>query len=315
MFQILSLDGGGIRGIFSAAMLAAIEEDANCRIIDHFDLIAGTSTGGIIAIALGLGLRPKQIVDFYLQEGAAIFANPFGLASFRQLFRNKFDNKALIAALQKYMKQARFGDSTKRLVIPSYNLGEDDVYIFRTAHHPRLRRDYKVEAWKVAQATSAAPTYFPVSQNIDNLRLVDGGVWANNPTMVAYIEAIGTLGIPHDEIKILNLGTCDAINARSRSLDRGGFFQWRVSALDVVLRGQSAAVAKHIRFLIGPENLLRIDPQVVAGYFTLDSFKRSPDLLGKAAHFSRNYMPEVTETFLNHVAPVFKPEHLLEERA
>ncbi len=171
------MDGGGIRGIFSAAILAAIEADLNIRVIDHFDLIAGTSTGGIIAIALGLGFSPAAILDFYLKEGGSIFANPWGLASLRRLVRSKFDDGPMVAALKKYFGDKRFGQSTKRLIIPSYNLGEDDVYLFRTAHHQRLRRDYKVPAWMVAQATSAAPTYFPISQNVDQLRLIDGGVW------------------------------------------------------------------------------------------------------------------------------------------
>ena len=309
VFQILSLDGGGVRGIFSAAVLAAMEEDLNIKVIDHFDLIAGTSTGGIIAIALGLGFTPRQIVDFYLQEGKAIFLNPFGLNSIRRLFNSKFDNRPLIAALRRYFGDRKFGESTKRLIIPAYNLGEDDVYIFRTAHHERLRRDYKVEAWKVAQATSAAPTYFPVSRNVDQLRLIDGGVWANNPTMVAYIEAVGTLGIANDDIRILNLGTCDSVEKRGASLDAGGLLQWRTSALEVVLRGQSAAAAKHVRFLVGDDNLLRIDPLVPAGFLTLDSFARSADLLGKAAHYSRTQMPKIEETFLTHRAPAFTPIH------
>ena len=75
-FQILSLDGGGIRGVFSAAILAAIEEDLDIRLVDHFDLIAGTSTGGIIAVALGLGLRPADILAFSTEHAPRIFSNP-----------------------------------------------------------------------------------------------------------------------------------------------------------------------------------------------------------------------------------------------
>ena len=126
---------------FRAAVLAAFEEDLGTTVIDHFDLIAGTSTGGIITLALGLGFRPQEIVEFYLNEGALIFRNSLGLASIRRLFRNKFGDAILSAVLQKYFGDRRFGDSSKRLVIPSYNVGEDDVYIFRTAHHARLRRD------------------------------------------------------------------------------------------------------------------------------------------------------------------------------
>lgn len=72
-FQILSLDGGGIKGLFSAAVLAKIEEDLGVTVADHFDLITGTSTGGIIALGLGIGLHPREIVHFYVSQGPAIF--------------------------------------------------------------------------------------------------------------------------------------------------------------------------------------------------------------------------------------------------
>ena len=160
-FQILSLDGGGIKGIFSAAILAALEEDLSINVADHFDLIAGTSTGGIIAIGLGLGLSPRQIVQFYVQYGPSIFPGSSGLwrCSLHWL-RRKYPADPLEAALKACFGERLFGESKKRLVVPSYNLGEDDVYIFRTPHHARLKRDLRVPAWKVARATAAAPTYF-----------------------------------------------------------------------------------------------------------------------------------------------------------
>src|SRR5262245_9079006 len=89
-FQILSLDGGGIKGLVSAAVLAAIEDDLDVNIVDHFDLIAGTSTGGIIAMALGLGLRPREIVEFYVREGPAVFPKLFGWRSLQHWLYRKF---------------------------------------------------------------------------------------------------------------------------------------------------------------------------------------------------------------------------------
>lgn len=220
-FQILALDGGGIKGIFSAAILAALEEDLKTRITDHFDLIAGTSTGGLIAIALGLGLSPREIVHFYTHNGPAIFP---GASSWWRCalhwHRSKYDPAPLESALKSCFGERLFGESTKRLVIPSYNLGEDDVYIFRTPHHERLRRDLKVPAWKVARATSAAPTYFPSFCGIDGQRLIDGGVWANNPTMVALVESFGTLGVALADTHILSIGTTDSLNSRDRSWPR-----------------------------------------------------------------------------------------------
>ena len=190
-FQILSLDGGGIRGVFSAAILAAIEKDLKVNLTDHFDLIAGTSTGGIIAIALGLGLRPAEILEFYRAHGPKIFGNPLRWRSAQWWLRRKYRPAALESGLKAVFADRLFGHSTKRLVVPSYNLGEDDVYIFRTPHAERLRRDLTVPAWQVALATSAAPTYFPACRAVDGMRLIDGGVWANNPAVE--IVALSTL--------------------------------------------------------------------------------------------------------------------------
>jgi len=308
-FQILSLDGGGIKGIFSAGVLAAIEQDLNIKIADHFDLIAGTSTGGIIAIGLGLGLRPREIVEFYVNEGPKIFPRYFGLKWVQHWAWRKFSAKPLEDALKKCYCGKRFGDSSKRLVIPAYNLGEDDVYLFRTPHHERLRRDYKVPAWMVARATSAAPTFFPCAREVDSLRLIDGGVWANNPTLVALAEAVGTLNIPLSTIHVFSIGTSDAVVHRKKRLNRGGIIAWgrENAAVDVIMRGQSIGVHNQVRFLLGAEHIERLDPKVAAEEFSLDGIHKADDLIAKAAHHSRLFMPTFKARFANHVAPVFEP--------
>jgi patatin-like phospholipase/acyl hydrolase len=314
-FQILSLDGGGIKGLFSAALLSALEDDLKVRVIDHFDLIAGTSTGGIIAIALGLGLSPREIVQFYRQHGPAIFP---GSSTWRrcllQWFRSKYDASPLEAALKDCFGERRFGESTKRLVIPSYNLGEDDVYIFRTPHHERLRRDLKVPAWKVARATSAAPTYFPSFRGLDSLRLIDGGVWANNPTMVALVESFGTLGVSLEDTHILSIGTTDALNSRHRKLDRRGKFGWASEAIDVVMRGQTIAARNQAKFLVSEENYWRLDPVVPATEFCLDGIDRTEELIAKAAHHSRTLAPTYAKRFAIHLAKPFTATTPLESQ-
>lgn len=310
-FQILSLDGGGIKGLFSAAVLAAIEEDLNVNIVDHFDLIAGTSTGGIIAVALGLGIKPREIVEFYLREGPAVFSKLFGLKSVQHWFSRKFSSQAIEQALKKCFKDQKFGDSKKRLVIPTYNLGTDDVYIFRTAHHTRLRRDYKVAAWKVAMATSAAPTFFPAVRTVDNTRLVDGGVWANNPSMVALVEAYGVLGIPLEAIAMLSIGTSDAVSHRRKNLDNGGKLTWvrKSDVIDIIMRGQSIGAANQVKFLLGEDRFERLNPKVTADEFSLDGVHKADELVGKASHYSRIFVPTYDKKFRNHTAAVFKPEY------
>lgn len=308
-FQILSLDGGGIRGLYSAAVLAAIEQDLRTDVTKHFDLIAGTSTGGIIALGLGLGLRPAQIVEFYRDEGKKIFRGPGWLRHLLSFFTRKYGANPLVEALRRYFGERSFGTSTKRLVIPSYNLGEDEVYIFRTPHHEKLRRDYAVPAWQVARATSAAPTYFPLCRDVDGQRLVDGGVWANNPVMVAIVEAHRFLGAPLDDIHVFSIGTTSELRQRKSSLDKGGKLAWIMGedVIDLIMRGQSMSANNHATLLLGEERMMRVNPVVRAGEFELDGAHRASDLIAKAAHQSRSLMPAFQKRFGSHTATPYEP--------
>ena len=308
-FQILSLDGGGIRGVFTAAILAAIEKDLKVRITDHFDLIAGTSTGGIIAIALGLGLSPAGILEFYRDHGPRIFGNPLRLRSAQWWLRRKYDPAALETGLRAVLGERAFGESTKRLVVPAYNLGEDDVYIFRTPHAERLRRDYVVRAWQAALATSAAPTYFPACRAVDGMRLIDGGVWANNPALVAVIEAHGTLNISLERVRLLSIGTYEGVARRPAFLDAGGALPWAPKVADVLLRASSIAVNNQVRFLIGKDDLTRLDPRVPAKDCTIDGVTEMDAMVARAMHYSRHLMPEIHERFIDHKAEPYTPCH------
>lgn len=306
-FQILSLDGGGIKGLFSAAVLAHLEDDLNTRIVDHFDLIVGTSTGGIIALGLGCGLSPRKLVDFYIGEGPRIFAK--GMLTFaRQILRPKYSRAALETAIRKCVGEATLGDSKKRLIIPAYNIGKDDVYLFKTPHHERLTRDYKVPVWKVALATSAAPRYFPAFTDVDHVRLIDGGVWANNPMMVGIAEAVSLLEQPIQNIHVLSLGTTSDVVHRPRRLDSGGIWPWCSHGVDVILRGQSRGAVTQAVHLLGKERVMRLDPVVPPGLFSLDGLKLS-DHLGQAAAESRHFSSAFKDRFMEHIAAEYTPFH------
>src|SRR4051794_2714465 len=179
-FRILTIDGGGIKGVFAASFLAEVEDSIDGPLTDHFDLIAGTSTGGIIALGLGLGLSARQILDFYESNGQLIFRGS-GRRRLRQLVMAKHDSRKLEEALVDVFGERRLGESTTRLLIPSMNLESGAVHVFKTAHHPRFERDYKLRAVDVALATAAAPTYFRTHRLPSGSPLVDGGLWANNP--------------------------------------------------------------------------------------------------------------------------------------
>jgi predicted acylesterase/phospholipase RssA len=303
-FQILSLDGGGYRGIYSAAVLAAIEEDLGNPITQYFDLIAGTSTGGIIAIGLGAGLRPRDIVEFYAKWGHRIFRKQRLRTGFG-LWRRKYGSEARRQALTEVLGDRTLGDSLCRLVIPAYDLGADGVYIFKTPHNTKLKRDWKERLVDVAMATSAAPTYFPAT-SLGGIRLVDGGIWANNPTVIGIAEAISMCGVPLDSVRAFSLGTTSDLAHRHPRLDEGGLVQWARAAIDVLLRGQSLGADGTAQHLLTPARYLRHDPNVPKGILKMDRCDTEA-LIGLARTRSRELMPFFNAKFADHHAPAYQP--------
>lgn len=313
-FQVLALDGGGVKGLFSAAVLAALEEDCGTEVIQNFDLITGTSTGGIIALALGLGLRPKEVVEFYLKEGPRIFGRPNWQRALRHLTRNKHDQKPLKAALQDVFGERTLADSRKRLVVPAFSLDSNNVYLFKTPHHERLRRDWRVPAWQVALATGAAPTYFPASCHTGSVRLIDGGVWANNPSVVGIAEAVSMLDVPLSNLRVFNLGTSTPVKKRPDRLTEGGQLAWMFQATDVVLAAQSCGTYGLAGHLIGPDNISRLDPAVPDGLFRLDRLDIER-LYALAQECSRTFAPEYLTRFGTHQAAPYQPLYSHQEVA
>jgi uncharacterized protein len=303
-FQILSLDGGGYKGIFAAAVLAAFEEDlGDVDIVRHFDLVAGTSTGGIIALALGAGIRPREVVEFYRQNGKQIFSHP-RMRSLKRLFRSKYSAGPLRDAVREVFGDRTLGESRCRLIIPSFSLALDGVHIFKTPHADRLTRDWRIPMTDVALSTAAAPTFLP-AHALEDLRLIDGGVWANNPTAIAIAEAISMCGANLDSIRVFSLGTTTTVAPRKRHLDRGGIFQWSIPSTDVILRGQSIGAHNLGVHLIGEANILRLDPPAPHGLLRLDRTSTT-ELVGLARGHSRICLPRFRTMFEDHEAPDYQ---------
>ena len=310
-FNVLALDGGGMRGIFSAALLAGLEEDTGLHVIDHFDLVVGTSTGGIIALALGAGLTPREILEFYVAERGFIFGGPRALTAVRHLFAAKYRPDRLEAVLKRILRERLLGESRLPLVVPSYNLGENTVYLFKTPHHERLKRDHRVPMWAVGMATSAAPTYFPAFRlPVDEVRLIDGGVWANNPAMVGVTEAVSMFGRSLEAIRVLSVGTTAQSRVRPSKLDNGGLLRWArgPSVVDVLMAGQSAGAFAQVQHLIGSANAVRLDPPAPPELASLDKCD-ARELIAKASHHSRVFAPRFESVFAAHIAALYKPFH------
>lgn len=311
MFNILSLDGGGIKGVFEAAFLAEIEESIDPPLASYFDLIAGTSTGGIIALGLGLGISPSALLDFYKSHGTSIFQRPGRARLPRWMYwckdkvASKYGHDQLRTALASALGDARLGDSRNRLLLPAFNLSAGEIHIYKTWHHPRFQTDYKVKAVDVALATTAAPTYFPVHRSPHGMLMIDGGIWANNPTGMAVVEAVSVLNVPRTEIAVLSVGCTQGVS----DLTKGGFgaLHWIRRALDCAMLGQSFGSLGTAAMLVGHRSIFRICPPVSPERFSLDSPAGIDQLEALGRFEARKALPELKKQIFTSYAPPFTP--------
>src|SRR5438270_4855431 len=314
MRRILTIDGGGIKGVFPAAFLATLEDELGGPIGEYFDLIAGTSTGGIIAIGIGLGMTAKELLQLYRDTGAKIFQRRRFGARAIGLFRAKYTNAALRHTLVAAFGERYLGESRTRLLIPSLNLAAERVHLYKTSHHPDLIDDYKVPAVEVALATVAAPTYFPIHVSPEGVPYIDGSMWARNPLGLAVIEAVGLLDWPRDDIRVLSLGcTSTHLNVSWQKRISLGASYWGVRIADVFMKAQSSSAIATAHSLIGSANVHRISPDMSAYRFTLDGIQHMPLLAELGRDEALRRLPELHDIFFTEKAPPFLPCHRLED--
>ena len=287
-FRILSIDGGGIRGIFPAAVLAGLEERYldGTSIAGCFDLVAGTSTGGVIAIGLGAGLRAAELRDLYIERGGEIFppTNPVSRKVRKGLgvFRYRYNREALDRILCDYLGHRTLGESKSRLCIPACDGRYSEVYVFKTPHHPDFFLDGNEQMVKVATATSAAPTYFQPLED-GGYTFLDGGLWANNPIMVGLVEALTSFSVPRERIRILSLG-CGGSSYKVGGWKKnlGGMLAWS-NIFAGAMRFQSLNALGQAGLLIGADRITRIDTPPEEQSINLDDWVRAAAELPDAA--------------------------------
>jgi hypothetical protein len=253
-FKVLSIDGGGVKGLYSARILSLFEVELrrahgdDTRIVDFADLICGTSTGGLIALGLALRIPAETICEFYETHGPKIFR---GSQSWRALLRQtlfggKFSDEILRGALNDLFQGRTMGDSDCLLCIPTYDFTHGTYGIFKFDHKEgKLSRHNTVPMVDVALATSAAPTYFPLAQiaKENNTQYVDGGVWANNPSLVGLTEAMWYFvgpGKAYDQLALLAIASMNYGSGRPSLLKRNrSFLRWAPDLFDLSLIAQS----------------------------------------------------------------------------
>lgn len=307
--RILAIDGGGIRGVFPAAFLAETEAALGRPVGPQFDLVAGTSTGGIIAIALGLGLSGEHILALYREVGARVFTKQGLVARVAGLWREKYRVEPLADALNKAFGNHLLGDSALRLLIPSFDLADERVQVFKTSHHEKLHHDWHMTAVDVALAAIAAPGYFPVHLSPGGMPHIDGGVWARNPLGLAVIEAMTILQWPPWNLRVLSLGCTSASLGIDWQGGRAlGAAYWMARLADVFMKAQSSSALSLAHDLLGEEAVIRVNPHVAAA--PIDDVGSIDELeaLGRAE--ARAALPRLEQLgFLGPQAAPFIPAH------
>jgi uncharacterized protein len=263
--RILSIDGGGIRGVIPAMILARIESLTGKPIAELFELIAGTSTGGILTLGLtkpGPDGRPQypaaEMVGLYQQEGGRIFHRPAlrKILALGNLAEDKYPPAGIESVLERYFGESRLKDALTDVIITSYETERRFPFFFKS-RNARARADYDFAMKLVARAASAAPTYFePLKLDSavprDYYSLIDGGVYANNPAMCGFVEARTT----HPEcgdFLLVSLGTGEFTRPLPyQGLKGWGVARWAKPLLDVVFDCVSSTVDYQLRQLLPP---------------------------------------------------------------
>jgi uncharacterized protein len=201
--KMLCIDGGGIRGVFALSILKEIEDEFDCPISDLFDVIAGTSTGAIIASSIILKNKMSEVLNVYKENGEKIFVPKAKIGLFKSVYSDRF--------LRKYLKEAfgeiKLSDIEKPLLIPAVNVTKGRPYIHRSNYGHTESKDLEIKLWDAVLSSCSAPVYFPPN-NIDNKYIsIDGGLWANNPSLVCITEAINHFKKNMNDIEILSIGT------------------------------------------------------------------------------------------------------------
>ena len=310
-FKILSMDGGGIKGFFTTQLLARCERDlSEGPLVSYFDMIAGTSTGGIIALGLSLGFTVSKLQEFYVDDGRRVFppmpSTAYGVAwrKLLGLFRNSLDHEQLELALKRHFQNRSLGEAQTRVVIPAFMMPKTEIAVFKTDHHPDFKNDYKTPAWMVARSTSAAPTYLKGHEHTPSGRIfIDGGVWANNPIMVALIDVLSAYDISTDQIDVLSVGTGNAAFELKTNAVLGGIWSWReiIKAAMFLTTDNATAQAK---LLLGPDRCLRIEPTGPQACIEMDDYDRAfTELPPLADQQFEEYRPDIARFFAHKVMP------------
>ncbi|HAU29304.1 MAG TPA: hypothetical protein DCW68_04235 [Rhodospirillaceae bacterium] len=337
--RVLVLPGGGVRGIVMLEQLVALEEKLGKPICKCFDLIAGTSTGGIIGLALA---RPdpnnpgepmytaKNILDFYVRKIPEIMPPPWfeSMNNVRMAYGPKFSREGMDFAAKELLGDTRLYEVLTSVIVPAYNIDKSEAVFFKyMAAYKDPDRDHPDFYMKdVARATSAAPLTFDpvVIHSIPNTHTgnnsiaygcTDGGLFANNPSMVALIDAYKRLNENSNDILLVTLGTgFETLHYSCEKLQGKGVLGWAYALIDMMMKGQSDVAHHHCQKVLGEgHRYFRMDypvdcehlPPEAKPSIALDNAK--PDNIQKLQNFGK-FVARFWDDKFNRIAELIKED-------
>ncbi len=335
-FKILSLHGGGVRGAYAAACLAEFERLVGHPLAEYFDLIAGTSTGGIVGAALAIGVPAEDVVQMYLQHIPAVFTPAprrrirgwLGLIApvirwvlrrhmgteVDYLLRPKYSPEVLKRALDAVFGRHTIGDATNsRLVIPAIELGVGRTYVFKTSHLPERIQDRDLRLVDVLLAATAAPTYFPHVELRPGSAFCDGGMWANHPGLVAYAEAMKIrercrrkeldCGVNPEEIEMLSIGAGICSYSLTPPREGAGIMWWSQHFGEVISNSLDQGVHSVLKHILGTR-YVSINFEACG---KLDATDQLNSLVEMGRSKAREVVDEVAPQFFAASVPPYTP--------
>jgi len=286
-YHILSLDGGGLRGLITVIILQRLNAEPGLKgWIDNVDLVAGTSTGGLLALAIAKGLDLQKLRDLYAVKGKKIFDDSWfdDVVDLGNIIGAQYSNRNLTRELINIIENTTLGDLQKRVLVTSFDLDNEDPDPKKRTWKPKVfhnipgqANDDSMLAYKVALYTSAAPSYFPA---VDGY--VDGGVFANNPSMCALAQTQDSRNTARpalSDVVLLSLGTGTSLTyIKGKKLD-WGLAQWAKPLISVMMDGVNGIADYQCKQLLG-SCYHRVAPKFPPGVsMPLDAVKRVPEMI------------------------------------
>ena len=312
-FRILCLDGGGIRGLYSAQMLKRMKKDCNIDFYNDFDLIVGTSTGSILAGSIVKQIDIDKVIALYVNEGKKIFKKRW--LSRIGLFASKYNPNPLKEQLKVIFENTTLGDIEKPLLINATDIGNSTQFVFKTTFNDQedsngnkkeLVRDKEILLSDAILASSSAPIFYP-PHKVGNFLLADGGLWANSPVLVALAEAKKIFKTEPNDVVVVSIGTGVEENDYHINTKWWGFLTgWkREKLISMILNLQTKTNNSLLQFLMPKENILRLT-YTSDKALPLDDVSQNENLLSKADKDFSDRHSEI-QSFINKY---IKDEHV-----